>query len=435
MTRFVHTADWQLGSTRRWLGADASARLAHARVDAIVGMGALAAREGADFLLVCGDVFDLTDVPDDVLHRALDALGTLSDPAAPGGGLPVHLLPGNHDPVGPGSLWERVQAQGLLPPGIRVHTEPGVVPVADGVELLVVPWPGKAPERDLVAEALRGLTPPPTGTVRVLAAHGAIDPSLSAGRRVDIDLAMVEQALADGVVHYVALGDHHAPAVVGAAGLIRYPGTPEPTDWRDASPGRVLLVDVEPEATVRVAEHVLGTWTFTSLEQRLASAADLDRLAQRLGALSDKPTHAVRLTLSGALTPADRAGLDRVLGRARARLAALVVRDDDLVAVPSLEDVDSSALGLEYVGFVDDAVTELAAAHRSGAGQETAAGAGGPRADDPDPRRPVHLPSLDAPDPGGDVAAQAAGDALVLLHTWAERGALARDAGQGGDAR
>ncbi|HEY4378681.1 MAG TPA: hypothetical protein VGM93_16045 [Acidimicrobiales bacterium] len=45
MTRFVHTADWQLGMTRHFLGAEAQARFSAARIDAIRTIGALAVAE------------------------------------------------------------------------------------------------------------------------------------------------------------------------------------------------------------------------------------------------------------------------------------------------------------------------------------------------------------------------------------------------------
>lgn len=453
MVRFVHTADWQLGTSRRWLGAGPSARLADARIQAIGRMGALAAERGADFLLVCGDVFDLQDVPTDVLHQALDALAEVP--------VPVHLVPGNHDPAGPGGLWRRPELRDQLPAHVHVHEDPTPVPVADGVELVPVPWPGKRPERDLVADALASLEPTPHGRVRVLGAHGAIDPVLSAGRRTDIDLATVRAALAGGVVHYVALGDHHAPTRAGEDDRIRYPGTPEPTDWRDASPGRVLLVDLDPAApdAATVTDHVIGDWTFSSLEQRVVSDHDVERLAGLLEELPGKRTHALRLTLAGALSPGGRAALDQVLARASARLAALVVRDEHLLGVPDLEDLTgSAALGLGYVGFVEDAVTELRDRHGAGAtGPAGADDAGsghdhghspdhdhdhgpgddaGPAVEQPspdpleDPREAVRVPALDAVDAGGVDDAEAAGDALVLLHTWAR----AEDATGGGRA-
>ena len=40
--RFLHTSDWQLGITRRFLGTDAQARFAQARLDAVRALGRIA---------------------------------------------------------------------------------------------------------------------------------------------------------------------------------------------------------------------------------------------------------------------------------------------------------------------------------------------------------------------------------------------------------
>ncbi|MGV7813217.1 metallophosphoesterase family protein, partial [Mycobacterium kansasii] len=56
--RFLHTADWQLGMTRHFLDADAQARFTDARLDAISRLGAVAAEREAEFVVVCGDVFE-----------------------------------------------------------------------------------------------------------------------------------------------------------------------------------------------------------------------------------------------------------------------------------------------------------------------------------------------------------------------------------------
>ena len=48
---FLHTADWQLGMVRRFLGPDGQARFAQARLDAVAGIGRIAADTGAAFVV------------------------------------------------------------------------------------------------------------------------------------------------------------------------------------------------------------------------------------------------------------------------------------------------------------------------------------------------------------------------------------------------
>jgi hypothetical protein len=90
--RFIHTADLQLGMTRRFLDADAQARYAQARIDGLTAIGRMAAAERAAFVVVAGDVFETNRVRPRTVGRALEAMASIP--------VPVFLLPGNHDPVG-----------------------------------------------------------------------------------------------------------------------------------------------------------------------------------------------------------------------------------------------------------------------------------------------------------------------------------------------
>ena len=92
--KFLHTADWQLGMTRHFLGADAQARYSAARRDAVSALGALARETGAEFVVVAGDVFDANQLAPTVVSQSLEAIRAI--------GVPVYLLPGNHDPLDAG---------------------------------------------------------------------------------------------------------------------------------------------------------------------------------------------------------------------------------------------------------------------------------------------------------------------------------------------
>ena len=92
--KFLHTADWQLGMTRHFLDGDAQARYSAARRDAVAALGALARQTGADFVVVAGDVFDANQLAPMVISQSLEAIRAI--------GVPVYLLPGNHDPLDAG---------------------------------------------------------------------------------------------------------------------------------------------------------------------------------------------------------------------------------------------------------------------------------------------------------------------------------------------
>ena len=146
--RFVHTADWQLGMTRHFLAGEAQPRYSAARRDAVAGLGALAAQAGAEFVVVSGDVFEDNQLAPTVISQSLEAMRAI--------GIPVFLLPGNHDPLDASSVYTSALFITERPGNVRVLDRSGIHQVRPGVEIVAAPWRSKRPTTDLVAEVLDG---------------------------------------------------------------------------------------------------------------------------------------------------------------------------------------------------------------------------------------------------------------------------------------
>jgi len=351
VVRFLHTADWQLGMTRHFLGAEAQPRFSAARTEAIRTLGALAAAEGCAFVVVAGDVFETNQVDRQVVVRALDAMAATPQ-------VTFYLLPGNHDPLDAASVLRSPTFVQHQPPNVVVLEAAEPLPLAPGFELVAAPWPTKRPLTDLVSVALAPL--PADGTVRVAVGHGAVDHlSPDEANPALVQVASLEAALGEGRVHYVALGDRHSTTTVGRTGRIWYSGAPEPTDFREEDPGNVLVVELDEAGRVEVTPHRVGTWRFVRHEAEVAGEADLDLLDGFLDALPDKARTIVRLALVGQLSLAEKARLDALLAHHGDLFASLEgwERRIDLVVLP--EDADFDDLDLK--GFAADAVADLRA--------------------------------------------------------------------------
>lgn len=355
--RFVHTADWQLGMTRHFLAGDAQPRYSAARRDAVAGLGVLAAEAGAEFVVVAGDVFEHNQLAPQVISQSLEAMRTL--------GIPVYLLPGNHDPLDASSVYTSALFTAECPDNVVVLDTAGVHQVRPGLEIVAAPWRSKAPSADLAAAALDGLTD--DGTLRILVAHGGVDVlDPDPGNPSLIRLAALQDALARGAVHYVALGDKHSRTQVGATGRVWYSGSPEVTNFDDieSDPGHVLIVDID-DATSAVtveARHV-GRWRFLTLHRRVDDSRDVADLDINLDQLPDKDRTVARLALTGSLSVTDRAALDACLDK-YARLFAWLgtwERHTDLAVIPA----DGEFADLGVGGFAADAVEELVATARA----------------------------------------------------------------------
>ncbi len=360
--RFLHTADWQLGMTRHFLNGEAQPRYSAARRDAVAGLGALAAETGAEFVVVAGDVFEHNQLAPRDVSQSLEAMRSI--------GVPVYLLPGNHDPLDASSVYTSALFASERPDNVVVLDRAGLHEVRPGLQIISAPWRSKKPTTDLLGEVLDGLDVDVDDDVtRIAVGHGGVDlfepdrdkPSL-------IQLATVEAALARGAVHYVALGDKHSRTEVGSTGRIWYSGSPEVTNYDhvEPDPGHVLVVDVDEDAPtrpVRVHARRVGRWKFVTLRRSVDTARDVTDLDINLDQLSDKECTVVQMGLTGTLTVTDKAALDACLDKYTHKFAALCTwdRETDIAVVPADGEFDDLGIG----GFAAAAVDELVATARA----------------------------------------------------------------------
>ena len=361
--RFVHTADWQLGMTRHFLAGEAQPRYSAARRDAVADLRSLVADVGAEFVVVAGDVFEHNQLLPQVVSQSLEAMRAI--------GIPVYLLPGNHDPLDASSVYTGALFKAECPANVRVLDRAGVHEVRPGLQIVAAPWRSKAPTTDLVADVLADLAGLPSdGVTRVLVAHGGVDvldPDPTKPSR--IRLAGLEDALARGAVHYVALGDKHSLTQVGSSGRVWYSGSPEVTNFDDVEPdpGHVLVVDVDetdPQRPVTVDAQKVGRWRFVTLRRQVDNSRDIADLDLNLDLMPDKDRTVLRLAMIGSLTVTDRAALDACLDKYSRLFASLRVWDShsDLAVIPA----DGEFIDLGIGGFAAAAVEELVETARTG---------------------------------------------------------------------
>ena len=348
MTKFLHTADWQLGMTRHFLAEEAQARFTAARIEAISSIGCLAVEEGCSFVVVGGDVFESNQVERQVVVRALEAMKACPDVA-------FYLLPGNHDPLDAASVFRSKTFVDNCPPNVFVLESTDPVVVAEGVEIIGAPWPNKRPLVDLVTRAVAGL--PSNGTLRVVVGHGGTDSLwIDSDNPALVVVHDLEEAIADGRIHYVALGDRHSTTEVGGTGRIWYSGAPEPTAYDEIDPGNVLIVDLAP-GSLSVERRRVGTWQFVRRDFDVTGSEDCEKVEHFLDELSDKPRTIVKLSLVGQLSLADMDRLETALDDATDLFGALERprQRSDLVALPDGDDFEE--LGLS--GFASAGLDDL----------------------------------------------------------------------------
>jgi DNA repair exonuclease SbcCD nuclease subunit len=346
MIRFLHTSDWQLGMTRRFLSEEAQARYTQARFDAIRTMGRIAKEKQCRFMLVCGDSFESNQVDRKTVARAIEALKEVT--------VPVYLLPGNHDPLNAASVYSSSTFMEKKPPHLHIIENAVPVQVGEGFELAGAPWLSKRPNGNPIVDLLNAL-PPAEGIKRICAGHGIIDfftPDKEAENVIAV--SKLETAISEGKVHFIALGDRHSLTKVGSGDRIWYSGTPESTDFREDHSGFCQVVTMDG-ANVTTEEVKIGQWSFIEERVDLNTEVDVESLRKKLEDIPNRERSVVKLVLNGSLTLFLHGVLQNHILAARDVLAGSVTNEDDLLVIP--KDTDFTDLG--FSGFADATVKRL----------------------------------------------------------------------------
>jgi len=352
MTKFIHTADLQLGMTRHFLDSDAQPRYTQARFDVVRRIGELASAEGCAFVIVGGDVFESNLLDRKTVIQSLDAMSKIP--------VPVFLLPGNHDPLNGSSIFRSATFLSNCPANVTVlDTSQPVRLEESGVEIVGAPWDSKEPLEDLVTKACQGLTSDP-GIIRIVVGHGAVDTVVPGfGKTSVIHASDVESFIESGIVHYVGLGDRHSLTEVGGTGRFWYSGSPLVTDYDETMPNYVLVVELSTDE-IEVTPHLVGDWRFEREHFNLNNEGDVIALEEWFEQFPDKQRTVVKLDLVGTLSVALAARLDAVLDHNAQRFAAIEQseRASDLHVMPDDSDLSSLAVS----GFARSALEELLSA-------------------------------------------------------------------------
>jgi DNA repair exonuclease SbcCD nuclease subunit len=328
--RFVHSADWQIGKPFKRFG-EKEGVLRQARLNAIESIGRLAVAQGAQDVLVAGDIYDTDSPTQKSLLEPLERMRSFPKIA-------WHLLPGNHDPHRPKGVWDRLLEQGL-PGNVRPNLTADPVVLSDGAVLLPAPLTRKSEGADLTEWMDRAQTPP--GAIRVGLAHGSVVGFGTDGEATNpIDPRRAEIA----GLSYLALGDWHRTMQVNSSTW--YAGTPEPDRAGSQESGQALLVEIDgPNAPANVSSHVVGAFHWRTREETLSDIADLPDLETRLRALPDLSSTILRLRLKGAVPLVGRAELDIMLAGLSAAMFSLEADTSALVARPTEQDLESIDFG------------------------------------------------------------------------------------------
>lgn len=229
MMKLLHASDFHLDSPLSGLPPEKSAQRRRELRDIPTRLARLAKDEGADLVLLPGDLFDGERVYPETVRDLAQALGNMA--------VPVFIAPGNHDYFHEKSPY----AAASWPDNVHIFTQPDLQAVElPQLHCAVHGCAFTAPHRE--DDPLRDFTAPDDGRLHLLCVHGEVGVS---GSYAPIDPKSLENSGAA----YAALGHVHAGAS-GKAGktLWAYPGCPEGRGFDELGPKGALIVSLNESA-------------------------------------------------------------------------------------------------------------------------------------------------------------------------------------------
>jgi exonuclease SbcD len=313
--RILHCADLHLDRAfvERDLARSASARRQALR-DAF--MRIVERARTCDALVIAGDLYEHEHVTGDTANMLAHAFEGLE--------CRVLLLPGNHDPHLPGSVYERTQ----WPANVHVYrrSEPEAVELTDDLVLWGIAYTG----RELAPTAVRSFRAPDDGRRHLLVLHAAVSPAFASADVGHCPLTPDELALtgADSVL----LGHFHRGVIDGIA---CYPGSPEPLTAGERGVHAVQILELDESGIHRALEPI-ARMSFEELEIDVSGAASAAELETRLATEITPHRGAGRtltVTMLGEIDPVCEVRTAELARRLGDGLAALAIRDETQPAI------------------------------------------------------------------------------------------------------
>ena len=287
MLTILHGADFHLDAPFAALPPDKARQRRAEQRELLDRLAGLVREEGADLVLLSGDLLDSGQTYQETVEALSRTLGQME--------VPVFIAPGNHDCCGPRSVY----ANTPWPDNVHIFSTVAVESVA--LPQLGCTVHGAAfttPQAD--RSPLMGFTAPRDGQIHLMALHGDVE---GRGRYGPIDPADIA---ASGLT-YLALGHIHACSGLQRAGETAwaYPGCPEGRGFDELGEKGCLWVTVDG-ASVEAAFLPLAGRRYRLVEADVSQAASPgDALLSALPA--DAGDDILRVVLTGE---SDVEGLD-----------------------------------------------------------------------------------------------------------------------------
>jgi DNA repair protein SbcD/Mre11 len=292
--KLVLFADLHLDTPFVWAPPGAARRRRQALRDTLDAIVGLAAAEGADALCCAGDLYEHDRVTPDTAEFLRATFARLAP-------MPVLLAPGNHDWLGPASVYART----AWSPNVHLFGGSSLEPVelADGFTV----WGAAHHVPANTPGFLDGGFRVDRGGVNVALFHGSLRSGLALqedGKQPHAPFD-AEQIPAAGL-HHALVGHFHT---VTDDPRYTYPGNPDPLSFGETGPRGAVVVTVAGDGSVTRTRHRVARTRLHDVAVDVGGCASGHEIRERVAAAVAALDGTVRVTLAGEVAPTTQVDL------------------------------------------------------------------------------------------------------------------------------
>jgi DNA repair exonuclease SbcCD nuclease subunit len=263
---FVHAADFHLGANLRRFGP-AGTRLEIAQYRALERTLEAAAARGADFVLICGDLFDSRNPSLFVIEKTQKIVCGFPQ-------VTIFILPGTHDFLSDGSALSPSNSQ-WAPANAVILDDRQPMPIHPaGSNAYLYFHPNqtnrstRSPIHDFERIREKGY--------HIGLAHGSLN---LGGPGFDSDFPINPAEIEKTGLDYLALGHWHSPRIENYGRTVAvYPGIPQPVSYSDPERGSVFFVRIAENTPIAPEPIATSTIRLKTVTADIFHPQDLENL-------------------------------------------------------------------------------------------------------------------------------------------------------------
>jgi DNA repair protein SbcD/Mre11 len=285
--RILLVSDVHLDSPFAWAKPEVARRRRQALRDALARSIQLGIDQRVDAICCGGDLFEHERVSPDT-SQFLKSQFEAANP------IPIFIAPGNHDWLGPESLYRRVRWS----PNVRVFEDSRLVPatIAEGLTL----WGAAHLAPAGTPNFLQNFKVDRSG-VHLALFHGAEIGSVyldEPGKQPHAPFKAEE--IDRSGLQFALLGHYHSPR---DEARFTYPGNPEPLTFGEHGQRGAVIATVEQDGRVKTERHTVAGSAVHDVEIDVGGCSSKQEIRQRIAETLQRYAGYARVTLVGEVAP------------------------------------------------------------------------------------------------------------------------------------